>query len=394
MGDDDARPPLHQRLERLLDRVFGDRVERARRLVEDQDLRILQNHARDREPLLLPAGELQAAVAHDGFITLGLVGNEVRKVRDIAGRVELLLGRVLLGIEQVVPDRAVEEIAVLGHDADLRAEIRKIKVAHVHARHGHAPAEHVVQTRDQVHDRRLAGAGGPDDRVHLPAGDGEIDVPQQLLFRVIGKAHVLIDDVGVRHVGLLAVFGRLDRIGHVEVFKNAREERERARKVHMDVQKALHRAVEPVDQRDRGRDRADGQPQVGLGNDEIAARKVDQQRTELGEHAHHDAEPPAAVLLAKRQLRDLLVHADKALVFLLLAGKELDEQRAGDGERLVDELVHLVVLGLGIGQKLITPLAHALRRQNQQRDHDDADDRELPAHRKERDQRRHDRGDV
>ena len=236
MGDDDARPPLHQRLERLLDRVFGDRVERARRLVEDQDLRILQDHARDRKPLLLSAGELETAVADHRVIAVRLGGDKVREVRDIAGRVDLLLGRVLLGIEQVVPDRAVEEIAVLGHDADLRAQICKVKIAHVHARHGHAPAEHVVQTRDQVHDRRLAGAGGTDDRVHLPAGNGEVDVPQQLLIRVVGKAHVLIDDVGVRHVGLLAVFGRPDRIGHVEVFKDAREERERARKVHMDVE--------------------------------------------------------------------------------------------------------------------------------------------------------------
>ena len=46
---------------------------------------------------------------------------------------------------------------------------------------------------------------------------------------------MVIDDVRVRHVGLLAVRRRLDGIGHVEIFKDAREERQRAREVHMDV---------------------------------------------------------------------------------------------------------------------------------------------------------------
>src|SRR6185369_13554518 len=42
------------------------RVERRRRFVEDQDRRVLEDRARDREPLPLPARELARVVADDG----------------------------------------------------------------------------------------------------------------------------------------------------------------------------------------------------------------------------------------------------------------------------------------------------------------------------------------
>ena len=70
--DDDARPPVHQRLESLLYGVFGDRVQRRGRLVEDEYLRILQYHPGDGKALLLAAGELQPAVADDGVQPVGL----------------------------------------------------------------------------------------------------------------------------------------------------------------------------------------------------------------------------------------------------------------------------------------------------------------------------------
>ena len=47
-----------------------ERVERRSRLVEDQDARILQQRARDGHALLLPARELESALAHRCFIFL------------------------------------------------------------------------------------------------------------------------------------------------------------------------------------------------------------------------------------------------------------------------------------------------------------------------------------
>ena len=394
MGDDNGGPPLHQRLQGVLDGVLGDGVQGGGGLVQDQDLGILEDDPGDGEALLLAAGELEAPVAHHGVQALGLGGEKLGEIGDVAGGLDLLLGGVLLGVEQVLPDRAVEEIAVLGHDADLLAQIAQIEVPHVHPRDRDPAAQHVVEPGDEVHDGGFAGAGGSHNGVHLPAGDGEVNVGEQRLLRIVGEGHMLVADIRVGHVRPTAVFRGGDGIFQIEIVKNAGEEGQRAGEVHMDVQQALHRAVEAVDEGDGGGDGADGQGRIGLGDDEPAAGKVDEQRTDLGEHAHQDPEPAAAVLLPEGELGDLLVDRHKALVLPLLPGEELHQQRSADREGLVDELVHLVVFGLGVGEDLVALLAHTLGGQDQQRDHHDAHQGQLPAHGKEGRERGHHGGDV
>ena len=63
--------------QRLLDRPLGLGVERRGRLVEDQDRRVLEEHARDRQALLLAARELDAALADDGVEAVRQGGDEV-----------------------------------------------------------------------------------------------------------------------------------------------------------------------------------------------------------------------------------------------------------------------------------------------------------------------------
>src|SRR3954465_12492452 len=55
--DDEGGAPLHDLLERELELALGRGVERARRLVEDQHRRVLEQRPGDREALALAAGE-------------------------------------------------------------------------------------------------------------------------------------------------------------------------------------------------------------------------------------------------------------------------------------------------------------------------------------------------
>jgi len=71
VGDCDRRAALGEALERGLDRSLGLRVERRRRLVEDEDGRVAENRARDCDALLLAAGEAVAALADDGVVAVG-----------------------------------------------------------------------------------------------------------------------------------------------------------------------------------------------------------------------------------------------------------------------------------------------------------------------------------
>src|SRR5688572_17576258 len=63
MRDDERRAAFLQRFERPLNDHLGRRVERAGRLVEEQDGAIGEQRARDRQALPLSAGERHAALA-------------------------------------------------------------------------------------------------------------------------------------------------------------------------------------------------------------------------------------------------------------------------------------------------------------------------------------------
>ena len=121
---------------------------------------------------------------------------------------------------------------------------------------------------------------------------------------------------------------------------------------------------------------------------------IDQQGTDLGEHAHHHAKPLAAALLLECEARDLLIDGDEALILSFLAREQLDQQGAGDGQRLVDELIHLVALGLTLVEKLPAGAADAACRENEQGNDHDAHNGELPAHGKQRDKCRYHRGNI
>src|SRR5436190_9541801 len=68
--DRDRRPALGEPVQRLLDEPFGLGVERACRLIEDEDRRVPQDRPRDRDPLLLAAREAVAALTDDRVVAL------------------------------------------------------------------------------------------------------------------------------------------------------------------------------------------------------------------------------------------------------------------------------------------------------------------------------------
>ena len=64
--DHEGGAALHHFVERGIDLGLGDGIERAGRLIENQDRRILQQRARDRQPLPLAAGQHAPALAGIG----------------------------------------------------------------------------------------------------------------------------------------------------------------------------------------------------------------------------------------------------------------------------------------------------------------------------------------
>ena len=126
-----GRPALGQLEQRLLDHPLGLGVERGGRLIEDQDRRVLEEHAGDREPLLLPAGELDAALADDRVQPIRQAGDHIVQSGPARRVDDLRLGCVEPAVGDVLADRAGEEEDILLDDADLAPQRRQRHVADV-----------------------------------------------------------------------------------------------------------------------------------------------------------------------------------------------------------------------------------------------------------------------
>ena len=70
-------------------------------------------------------------------------------------------------------------------------------VAEVGAVDRDPPVRRVVEAGEQLRDRRLPGAGVPDEGDGRPGGDVEVDPVQHLVAAAVGEAHVLERDVPV-----------------------------------------------------------------------------------------------------------------------------------------------------------------------------------------------------
>ena len=167
MGDDERRPALHQPRHRPLDEHLGPRVDRRRRLVEDEDRRVGEERPGDRQELLLAGREVRRVVVDDRVVAVGQRPHEVVDVGGLGGGQDLVLGRVEPAVGDVLADRAVEQPRVLEDHPELAAQVVAGQLAGVDAVDRDPPAVDLVEAHQQVDERRLAGAGRADDRDRL-----------------------------------------------------------------------------------------------------------------------------------------------------------------------------------------------------------------------------------
>ena len=116
--DDDRGAAGLESLQRLLHLALGFGVQRRRRLVEQQDRRVLENRARDGDALALAAGELRALFADVGVVAVGELQDEVVSMRLARRRLDLVIGGAGLAERDVVADRAAKQKDILRNERD------------------------------------------------------------------------------------------------------------------------------------------------------------------------------------------------------------------------------------------------------------------------------------
>ena len=163
MCDHERCAALHERLERLLDVALGFAVERGGGLVENQHRRVLEERARDSEPLPLPARKAHAVLADHGAKPFRHFADELHCVRRFGGLNDVSLTRSREApVGDVRGDRVVEQHDILAHQRDVRAQAAELEGCDVHAVEQDLSGIRSVEARQQVGERGLARAGGPD----------------------------------------------------------------------------------------------------------------------------------------------------------------------------------------------------------------------------------------
>ena len=182
VGADHARQPVRQDeggapgrepVDRLLDYRFVFGVDRGQCLVEDQNWRVAQESAGDRQPLALAARQHDSALADHRLITLRQQRDEFVGVGVAGGGLDLVLVGVGLAEPQIVLDGAVEQIGVLMHDRDHPAHRLGIERLQVAPADQHPPVLRVEQAQQQPRDRGFARAARADDADLLAGADRE-----------------------------------------------------------------------------------------------------------------------------------------------------------------------------------------------------------------------------
>ncbi len=120
--DDQRRASLAQLGDRLLHVTLGFRIQRRGRLVEQDDRRILDQRARDRDALALAAGQLHAMLADRRIVAGGKAEDEVVRMRGLGGGDDLRFAGAEPAERDVVADGAAEQLHDLADIGDLPAQ--------------------------------------------------------------------------------------------------------------------------------------------------------------------------------------------------------------------------------------------------------------------------------
>ncbi len=160
----------------------------AGRFVEDHDGRVLQQHARDRQALLLATRQAVAALADDGVETVGQFIDHIEDASSLARRHELIVGCVRVRVTQVGAHRVVEHVRVLVDHTDRAPEAFLGDGADVVPIDTERTASYVIEARHEVEQRRFAGSRRPDDSDELTGLDVEVDALEYFAFFICSRA--------------------------------------------------------------------------------------------------------------------------------------------------------------------------------------------------------------
>src|SRR5215212_419361 len=395
VGDDQAGPALEGGGQGPLDLHLGLGVEVGGGLVEDDDGRVGQQQPGDGQALLLPARQPVAALADHRLPPFGQAFDQVQDPGPPAGVLDLLQARVRPGVAEVGQDGVVEQVRVLGDQADGGPQALQLQVADVDAVDPDVALADVVDPGDQHGRGRLAGPRRADQGDQLAGADREADVVQdrlagggpdgggapgeagdgRLLGRRVAEADVVELDPPGRVLQGDGAGPVADRALEVEHLEDPLEGHERGHDVHPGVGQGREGAVDLGDQGGQG-DHVAG-PELAL-EDQAGPEPVDGGRAHGPDQAEDDEEGLAVEGRAHPDVADPGGLVGEAGQLPVAAAEQHHQQRPGDVEALVHGGVHGRVELHGLAGDGLQAAPDPPRREQEQGQHGHRDQGDAP----------------
>ncbi len=322
-------------MDRILNEHLGLRVHRRGGLIEDQQPRVVENGARDRDPLSLPARQPHAALSHLRVVGIRQLHDEIVRVGRLCRRDDLSLRRLRPPVRYVLGNAPVEQERLLQHHPDLAAPGPQVVLSQIVSVHVDRAPIRVVEPAHQIHDRGLPHARPAHEPDHLSGGDVQLDVIEHRRPVLVAEVHVveLHRTLHIRRRPALPgpVHLRL-RIQHLEHALGGRR-------------RELEPFVEPADLPDRPvqlpqilREHHQGSQLDGAGQNSPRAEIPDQHISEPHDPRDRAHEGAAQLRRAHARLPISLVAEIEALYLPLLLRERLHHPHAGDrvGQHRVD----------------------------------------------------------
>ena len=197
MRDDEGGHSLSLFLERTADCRVRFGIYRGKRIVEDQNIVVLEQRPRDGNALLLSAGQRYAALADRRIVALFKGLDEIVRRRSAGGFKHQLVNRVRLRNADVVPHGSRIQERLLQHQTHARAQVLLSNLRDAHAADQNVAALDLVKPLHQMHQRGFAAAGRAQNGDGLSGFHRKTNVLEHRILLFILKADMAKLDVPV-----------------------------------------------------------------------------------------------------------------------------------------------------------------------------------------------------
>ena len=156
--DNDGRSVFRKLLQRFLYDILALVIQSTCCFIEDKDRRVLQEHSRNREPLLLAAGEFDAALSNIGIVTIRKFHDEVMCISKLGCFDYLFPGCTGSAIADILDYRTGEKLYILLHDSDVIPEALELDVTDIFAVDLYRAVSNIVKSRNEAAESCLTAA--------------------------------------------------------------------------------------------------------------------------------------------------------------------------------------------------------------------------------------------